>query len=194
MLPARVEVVIGLTGGIGAGKSTFASLLSTRGGATIVDVDAIGREVIAPGGPGADAVFARFGTLDRADIASAVFADERARHDLERISWPLIEDELRRRLAGMAGVVVLDMAVLSQGLGQGLYGPVVTVEAPEDVRLPRLVARGMSEADALARMRAQTPESHRRSIADVVVVNDRDVAWLEAEADRTLVAVVRRSP
>ena len=86
------------------------------------------------------------------------------------------------------------MAVLSQGLGRGLYGPVVTVEAPEGVRLRRLVARGMAEVDALARMRSQTPESHRRSLADVVVVNDRDLAWLEAETDRTLAAIVPSSP
>ena len=183
-------VVIGLTGGIGAGKSTFASLLAAKG-ATVIDVDAIGREVIAPDGPGAAAVLDRFGTLERAELARVVFVDENARHDLEGISWPLIENELRQRLAGLAAaeVVVLDMAVLSQGLGRGIYGPIVTVEAPEPLRLVRLVARGMTEADAMARMRAQTPESDRRKLATYVVVNDGDIDQLEAQAERVWVAV-----
>jgi dephospho-CoA kinase len=181
-------IVLGLTGGIGAGKSTVARLLGERG-AEVVDVDAIGREVIAPGTPGASEVEARFGTIVRSELAAIVFGDDQARHDLEAISWPRIEDELRRRVAaadagGRVDVVVLDMAVLPQGLGKGIYGPVATVEAPEPLRLVRLVERGMAEADARARMAAQTPESVRRELADVVVVNDGDLAALEAETDR----------
>ena len=179
-------LVIGLTGGIGAGKSTFAALLAARG-AHVIDVDAIGRAVIAPDGLGADAVVARFGTLDRRELAAIVFGDDGARLDLEAISWPLIEAELRRKLAAPpTDVVVLDMAVLAQGLGRGIYGPVVTVEAPEELRLARLVQRGMREDDARARMRAQTPEELRRAIADVVVVNDGDIDALAAAADATL--------
>ena len=177
-------LVIGLTGGIGAGKSTFAHLLAERG-AHVVDVDAVGREVIAPGGPAAAAVEARFGTLDRRELAAIVFADPTARHDLEAISWPAIDAELARRLARLPadGVVVLDMAVLAQGdLGTGLYGPVVTVEADQDRRLRRLVDRGMSEADARARMRSQVPEQVRRDLADLVVDNDGDHAALAAVA------------
>jgi dephospho-CoA kinase len=179
-------IVLGLTGGIGAGKSTVARLLGERG-AEVVDVDAIGREVIAPGTPGASEVEARFGTIVRSELAAIVFGDDQARHDLEAISWPRIEDELRRRVAaadGRVDVVVLDMAVLPQGLGKGIYGPVATVEASEPLRLVRLVERGMAEADARARMAAQTPESVRRELADVVVVNDGDLAALEAETDR----------
>ena len=189
-------IVVGLTGGIGAGKSTFASLLAAKG-ATVIDVDAIGRAVIAPDGPGAAAVLDRFGTLERAELARIVFNDEAARHDLESISWPLIEAELRRRLAVLDAdapvdrieVVVLDMAVLVQGLGRGIYGPVVTVEAPEPLRLARLVARGMTEADATARMRAQTSESVRRELATFVVVNDGDIDRLQAQADRVWAAL-----
>jgi len=176
-------VVVGLTGGIGAGKTTFAQLLASRG-AEVIDVDAIGRAVIAPGAEGADAVNERLGTTDRRELARLVFSDPGARRVLEAISWPLIEDRLRELVAAShTSVVVLDMAVLPQGLARGIYGPVVTVEAPDDVRLRRLVARGMGEDDALARMRAQTSESERRAIAQYVVVNDDGMGPLRARAD-----------
>lgn len=182
-------VVVGLTGGIGAGKSTFARLLADHG-AEVIDVDAIGRQVIAPGTPGAAAVEERFGTSDRRQLARIVFSDEAARLDLEAISWPRIEEELRRRVAvATSGIVVLDMAVLAQGLGRGIYGPVVTVEAPVELRIERLIARGMDEADARARMEAQTGEEERRAIADVVVVNDGSIEALTRDADALLHAL-----
>jgi dephospho-CoA kinase len=179
-------IVVGLTGGIGAGKSTLAHVFAERG-ADVVDVDAIGPEVIAEDGPGAADVLARFGTLDRRELAAQVFSNADARADLEAVSWPLIEAELRRRVtASMAEVVVLDMAVLGQGLGEGLYGPVVTVEANEQLRLSRLVDRGMTVEDARPRMAAQVTEDTRRSIADAVVLNEGDLADLACEADRVL--------
>jgi dephospho-CoA kinase len=182
----RAVIVVGLTGGIGAGKSTFAELLAARG-AEVIDVDAIGRAVIAPGTPGADAVTERFGTADRRALARLVFADPEARRALEAISWPRIEDRLRELVAAStASVVVLDMAVLPQGLGRGIYGPVVTVEAAEETRLQRLVARGMGEDDARARMKAQTAERDRRAIAQHVVVNDDGMAALRAHADQLM--------
>ena len=182
-------IVVGLTGGIGAGKSTVAALMAERG-AEVVDVDAIGREVIAPGTPGAAAVLERFGTIERPELAGIVFGDENARRDLEAISWPLIDAELRRVVAASASeVVVLDMAVLAQGLGKGIYGPVVTVEAPVDTRLERLIQRGMSEDDARARIRAQTSEDERRALADHVIVNDGSVEDLRRAADAVLEAL-----
>jgi dephospho-CoA kinase len=185
-------VVVGLTGGIGAGKSTFADLLASRG-AEVIDVDAIGRAVIAPGTAGADAVEERFGTSDRRELARLVFPDQGARRDLEAISWPLIDDRLRELVAASgASVVVLDMAVLPQGLGRGIYGPVVTVEAAEETRLQRLVARGMGEDDARARMKAQTSERDRRAIADYVVLNDDGMAPLRAQADALMDALSDR--
>jgi dephospho-CoA kinase len=188
-------VVIGLTGGIGAGKSTFAALLAARG-AHVIDVDAVGRDVIAEGGPAAAAVEGRFGTLDRRRLAAIVFDDPAARRDLEGISWPAIDAELERRVAALPddAVVVLDMAVLAQGnLGKGIYGPVVTVEASDELRLRRLIERGMTEADASARMAAQVPEGVRRALADVVVENDGDLVSLQAEADRVWSAYDRRA-
>jgi dephospho-CoA kinase len=183
-------VVAGLTGGIGAGKSTFAALLGDMG-AHVIDVDAVGRDVIAPGSRGGEAVKERFGTTDRRVLAGIVFSDPSARKDLESISWPLIEERLRALVAHSAAeVVVLDMAVLPQGLGKGIYGPVITVEAPEQVRLARLVARGMEERDAVARMRSQVPEPERKAIADFVVINDTSIDAL-TDAARTVLQALR---
>jgi dephospho-CoA kinase len=188
-LRCLIVVVVGLTGGIGAGKSTFAALLADRG-AQVIDVDAVGRAVIAAGTQGGEAVQQRFGTNERGALARIVFSDARARGDLEAISWPLIEQQLRILVARpSAEVLVLDMAVLSQGLGEGIYGPVITVEAPDHVRLERLLARGMEERDARARMQAQVSDGDRRLIADFVVVNDRPIDELENEADRILSAL-----
>ena len=182
-------IVVGLTGGIGAGKSTFAAMLGELG-AAVVDVDAIGREVIAPGTEGAAAVARRFGTDDRRELARIVFREPSARRDLESISWPLIEERLREIVAAFSGeVLVLDMAVLPQGLGKGIYGPVVTVEAPDDVRLARLIERGMDAEDAKARMNSQTSEQERRAIADIVVVNDGSPEALRQKAGEVLAGV-----
>jgi dephospho-CoA kinase len=178
-------IVIGLTGGIGAGKSTFAALLADLG-AAVIDVDAIGRDVIAPGTDGAAAVLDRFGTTDRRELAALVFHDPSALRDLEAISWPRIEHEVGRRVDALAAaappVVVLDMAVLDKGLGRGIYRHVITVEATEDARIARLVERGMTAEDALARMRSQLDPSFRRTLADLVVENDGDLDDLRRAA------------
>jgi dephospho-CoA kinase len=192
--------IIGLTGGIGAGKSTVAALLSAHG-ATIVDLDAIGRGVIAPGGRAASAVVARFGTgitgpdghIDRAALAKVVFGDPAELAALEEISHPAINAELDERLAALPddAVVVLDMAILlGSRLGRDLpsgrgYDTVVVVEAPEATRIRRLVEkRGMTEADARARIAAQPNDAARRAVADHVVVNDGHRGALDAAVAR----------
>lgn len=191
--------IIGLTGGIGAGKSTVAAMLAARG-ARVIDVDALGRAVIAPGGRAEAAVLARFGpgvraadgSIDRAALARRVFTDPAELQALEDISHPAINEELDLALDRLAGapVVVLDMAVLlGSRLGRGLasgrgYSTVVVVEAPIDVRIARLVGqRGMSVADATARLAAQPTDADRRAVADHVVVNDGDLAALERAID-----------
>jgi dephospho-CoA kinase len=187
-------LVVGLTGGIGAGKSTLAKLLAARG-AEVIDVDALGRQVIAPGGSAEESVRARFGTTDRAELARLVFSDPSARQALEAISWPAIDRELESLLArSSAEVVVLDMAVLAQGdLGKGLYQVVVTVEAPEDVRLERLVGRGMSRDDARNRMASQVSEERRRGLAHYAVENDAGPAELEKAAAELWEALATRA-
>ena len=188
-------LVIGLTGGIGAGKSTVAGLLASRG-AAVIDVDELGREVLTSGGAARDGVIARFGKavvgadgeIDRASLAATVFTDDRALADLTSISHPAINGLLADRLAELdrarARVVVLDMAVLVESqLGRGLYDTVVVVEAPWSLRLRRLLTRGISEQEAVARRDAQATDGERRAAADFVIENSGDLEALDAEVD-----------
>ncbi|MCY3633049.1 MAG: dephospho-CoA kinase [bacterium] len=182
-------LVVGLTGGIGAGKSTAATRLAERG-ATVIDVDAIGRQVLAPGGRAEQGVIDAFGSgvvddhghIDRAKVAAEVFGHPERLAALEAISHPAINAELDIQLQelaerGEARVVVLDMAVLTESRlgqlesGRG-YTQVVVVEAPEDARLPRLLERGLTEEQARARMASQASDEQRRALADYVIVND----------------------
>ena len=182
-------LVVGLTGGIGAGKSTAATRLAERG-ATVIDVDAIGRQVLAPGGRAEQGVIDAFGSgvvddhghIDRAKVAAEVFGRPERLAALEAISHPAINAELDIQLQelaerGEARVVVLDMAVLAESRlgqlesGRG-YTQVVVVEAPEDARLPRLLERGLTEEQARARMASQASDEQRRALADYVIVND----------------------
>ncbi|MCB0983643.1 MAG: dephospho-CoA kinase [Ilumatobacteraceae bacterium] len=187
-------LVIGLTGGIGSGKSTVAALLAERG-ATVVDVDAVGREVIAPGGRAEAAVIAAFGDgiadddghIDRAALAAAVFGRPEVLARLTAISHPAINETLVERIDALPAnaVVVLDMAILVESnLGRAMprhgYTRVVAVEAPEVLRVERAVARGMQEADVRRRIASQATDAERRAVADAVVTNDADLAALTA--------------
>ncbi len=191
-------VVVGLTGGIGSGKSTVARLLAERG-ARVLDADAVAREVVVPGSPTHEEVVRRFGrsvvaddgTLDRAGLAALVFGDDQAREDLNHIVHPAVRDEVLRRLAAAEAadphaVVVLDIPLLAE-VGSDRYplAGVIVVDLPIDVAVERLKAdRGFSEADARARVAAQASREQRRAIADVVIDNSGDLEHLEAEVDR----------
>ena len=157
-------LVIGLTGGIGSGKSTVSRMLAERG-AVVLDADAIVHEVQAPGGPAYDAVVERFGPavvgpdgrLDRPALARIVFADRAALDDLNSITHPLVGARMAARLAEEAPtdhVVVLDVPLLVE-TGRGDLAGVVVVDCPEDVAVGRLVTqRGISEDEARLRMAA----------------------------------------
>jgi len=196
-------LIVGLTGGIGSGKSTVARLLADRG-AVIVDVDAVGRAVIAPGGRAEAGVLAEFGsgiaaadgTIDRPSLARVVFEHPQALARLNAISHPAINAELTDRMGSLPrdSVVVYDMAILVESnLGREdpshRYTHVVVVEAPLTLRIERAVARGMAEADAHARAAAQATDEQRRAVADLVIRNDADLTALEeivAEAWTTI--------
>ena len=194
--------VTGLCGGIGAGKSTVANLFA-EAGAHVIDVDQLGRLVIEPDGRAYASVIELFGEgilvddapqpapIDRAKLASIVFADPADLAKLESVSHPAINAELDARLDTAAADghtwVVLDMAVLVESsLGKNLpsgrgYDRVVVVEAPEDERVRRLVeTRGMDPGDAAARIASQTDDATRRAVADIVVANDGDLDALKA--------------
>lgn len=185
-------ILVGLTGGIGSGKSTVASALARRG-AVVVDGDQVARQLQSPGSEAVRAIAERFpGTvddgwvLDRAALAGVVFTDAAALADLNAIMLPRIREEIRRRveeLRGSARVVVLDLPLLAEGRRGGLSAIVVVDVAPE-VAIDRLVrSRGMSEADARARMASQIDRDARLAVADRVIDNSGDLAGLEAALD-----------
>jgi dephospho-CoA kinase len=176
---------IGLTGGIGAGKSAVARLLAAHG-AVVVDADAIAREVVEPGSRGLEAVLAEFGPevrrpdgrLDRGRLASVVFADDDARRRLNAIVHPLVAErtqQLEQQAAatvGPAGIVVHDVPLLAENQLQRNYDTVIVVDAPDEIRLQRLTEdRGLTPGHARERMAAQAGRDQRLAIADIVVDN-----------------------
>ena len=173
-----------------------------RRGAVVIDADAIAREVVEPGQPGLAAVVSRFGPevldgggrLDRPALAALVFDDAAARADLNAIVHPLVAAETARRMAAAApdAVVVIDVPLLVEAARSG-YDVVVIVEAPEEVRLERLVRRGMSPDDARRRMAAQASDAERRKVADVVLDNSGSPEDLERQVD-SLWAQLTASP
>jgi dephospho-CoA kinase len=196
-------LLVGLTGGIGAGKSTVADLLAERG-AVIVDADEVARAVVEPGQRALAKLVDRFGAgildadgrLDRSALAKLAFVDDESRRDLEAITHPAINEEFGRRVAAAPSdaVVVLDVPLLvesPQARERG-YQTVIVVEAPRDVRLARLEARGVDRADAEARMAAQTGDDERRKIATYVIDNAGDRAALERQVDEVWAELQRR--
>jgi dephospho-CoA kinase len=187
-------LLVGLTGGIGSGKSTVASLLADRG-AVIVDADAVARSVVEPGTPAlaklverfGDSILAADGSLDRQALADVAFVDGESRKALEDITHPAINEEFVRRMteAPDDAVVVCDVPLLAeskQAQARG-YPVVVVVEAPLDLRLVRLEQRGVAREDAQRRAAAQASEEERRALATHVVDNSGDLAHLEAQVE-----------
>jgi dephospho-CoA kinase len=184
---------IGLTGGIGSGKSTVSALLAERG-AVIVDADRIAREVVEPGTPGLAAVVEAFGArvltadgaLDRPAIAAIVFADDEARRTLNGIVHPLVRARAAELAAGLPedAVVVNDVPLLVEAGQAHAYDLVLVVVADVETRVGRLVQRGLAEPDARARIAAQATDEQRRAVADVVLDNNGSPEELAAQVDR----------
>jgi len=186
-------ILIGLTGGIGSGKSTVSSLLAERG-AVIIDADAIARELQAPGAPllsvlaeaFGDNIIDSAGALDRAALAAIVFADADALKNLNKIIHPAIAAEMDRRMKEQRNtnnVVVLDIPLLAENPRKGLCG-VIVVDVPVDLAVERLVQfRNMDEADARARIAKQATREERIKIADRVVDNSGDMNSLAVQVD-----------
>ncbi|MEU5755403.1 dephospho-CoA kinase [Streptomyces sp. NPDC047829] len=181
---------VGLTGGIGAGKSEVSRLLVEHG-AVLIDADRIAREVVAPGTPGLAAVVEAFGrdvltedgSLDRPKLGSIVFADPAKLAALNAIVHPLVGERSRalEEAATEDAVVVHDVPLLTENGLAPLYDVVIVVDADPATQLDRLVRlRGMTEQDARARMAAQATREQRRDIADVVIDNDVPLEELRA--------------
>ncbi|MET7301962.1 dephospho-CoA kinase [Embleya sp. NPDC005575] len=182
---------VGLTGGIGAGKSEVARRLAELG-AVVIDSDRIAREVVAPGTPGLAAVVAEFGegvllpdgSLDRPGLGRIVFGSPERLAALNAIVHPLVGARAAEltAAAGEDAVLVNDVPLLAENDLAKLYDLVVVVDAAPETQLDRLVRlRGMPEADAIARMGAQASRAERLAVADVVIDNDGPLSALEPQ-------------
>ncbi|AZQ34052.1 dephospho-CoA kinase [Streptomyces cyaneochromogenes] len=194
---------VGLTGGIGAGKSEVSRLL-VECGAVLIDADRIAREVVAPGTPGLAAVVEAFGeevlagdgSLDRPKLGSIVFAAPDRLAVLNSIVHPLVGARSRELEEGAAkdSVVVHDVPLLAENGLAPLYDVVVVVDASPETQLDRLVRlRGMTEEDARARMAAQATREKRLEIADVVIDNDVPLEVLQRRVKDVWDELVRRA-
>jgi dephospho-CoA kinase len=181
---------IGLTGGIGSGKSSVASLLLEHG-AIVIDADAISRELVEPGQPALEALVAEFGpsiltpagTLSRGELAKLAFSDPEATKRLNAIMHPLIGEESARRIqaAPESAVVVYDMPLLVETNQRDLVDLVVVVDVPEQLQIERAVSlRGLEREDVERRMQAQVSRDERLAIADYVIDNSGSVEELKA--------------
>lgn len=186
-------MIVGLTGGIGAGKSAVAARLAEHG-ALVVDADVVAREVVAPGTEGLAAVVAAFGSgvlandgsLDRQRLGALIFADDEARARLNAIVHPLVSQRSAELAADAPddAVVVHDVPLLVENALAPAYDVVVVVLADENVRIQRLRdTRGMREDEARARMAAQTTDDQRRAVADAVLDNSETLADLHRQVD-----------
>lgn len=178
---------VGLTGGIGSGKSTVADILASLG-AQVIDADEIAREVVAPGSEGLESLTATFGQriltpegeLDRQALAQIVFADPAERQRMNAIIHPLIGARTAQLVAALPSdaVLVHDVPLLVELNMQAGYDCVVVVDAPDELRIERLVARGLTATDARARLAAQSSREQRLAAADIVIDNSGDLEAL----------------
>jgi len=187
-------ILVGLTGGIGSGKSTVSAMLAERG-AEIVDADVITREVQRPGSPVVEKIVERFGNsvvdgdgaLIRPALAEIVFSDADALRDLNGIVHPAVAKEMNRHVEAARTtdtIVVLDIPLLTENPRKGLQGTIV-VDAPTEVQVERLVRyRGFSEADVRARISRQASREDRLKVADFVIDNSGDVEALGPQIER----------
>ena len=197
--------LVGLTGGIGAGKSTVAGDLASRG-AAVIDADGIAREVVEPGGRAYDELVERFGAgilqadgrLDRQKLADVVFNQPDALAALNEITHPAIGSVMAERVVEAAEsneIVVVDIPLLNIATKSRLnLNAVVVVDAPEQTAVDRLVQhRGFTESDARARIAAQISRDERRALADFVIDNSGDHTDLSAQLDALWTWLTERS-
>ncbi|QPK80492.1 dephospho-CoA kinase [Schaalia sp. ZJ405] len=198
------SMVVGLTGGIGSGKSLVASRLRQRG-ARVVDADAISRELTAPGGEALERLASRFGSdiinedgaLDRKGLAARVFSDPQALEDINALMHPLIAQRAWTQLrATPDGVLaVYDLPLLVETNAADLFDAVIVVDAPVSLRLQRLADRGINHEDARQRMAQQATASQRRAVASIWIDNagtiDDAHALIDAIDEQWLLTPVR---
>ena len=188
-------MLIGLTGGIGAGKSTVAQLFEERG-VPIVDADAIARDVVKPGEPAlaelveyfGESILGAGGELNRGKLAEVAFADAESNEALNAIMHPAISAETAKRIDALRGehsVIVHDVPLLVEAGLAGNYDLTVLVDTPAEIRLQRLTElRGMDPEDAKKRIAAQATDEQRRAVCDVALDNSGDIEHLRAQFEQ----------
>jgi dephospho-CoA kinase len=193
-------IKVGLTGGIGSGKSTVAAMFVARG-ATLVDADAIARELTEPGEPALHSLVDEFGpeiiaadgTLRRAELARIAFSDPTATARLNAIMHPLIRAESQRRLEAAEGaeVVLYDMPLLVESKQDRIVDIVVVVDVPEEMQVDRAVnGRGLDEADVRRRMEVQATRTERLAMADYTIDNSGTLAATEQQVEQVWASMV----
>jgi len=184
---------VGLTGGIGAGKSTVADLFSKRG-AVVIRSDELARQVIEPQTPGFKQVTSRFGneivndegSIDRAKLAQVVFNDDVALKDLENIVHPLVRERTNQLMSEQTSetIIVNEIPLLLEKKMESLFDFLIIVISSEKNRLERLFQKGVSEDQAKARMAKQVNDQDRKAAADFLIVNDGNLDQLEADVQK----------
>lgn len=185
--------VVGVTGGIGSGKSTVCRVFTDRHGVVVIDADQVAREVVEPGTPALAAIVTSFGAdvvgvdgrLDRAKLRGIVFADPARRSELEAITHPAIRAGMRAHVAAVTGpYCMLGIPLLAEGGRNDLIDRVLVVDCPEALQIERVRARDhLTEAEVAAIMRTQASREARLRIADDVVMNDGDTSSLAGRVD-----------
>src|SRR5947209_5992243 len=202
----RDVLTVGLTGGIGSGKSEVSRRLAALG-AVVIDADQVAREVVEPGTPGLDRVVEAFGdrvlradgTLDREGLGRIVFGDPEKLAALNAIVHPLVGERITGVMAEVQrdhpdAVIVYDVPLLVENNLQDRYDVVVVVAASPQIQLRRLVEqRGMTEADAQARIDAQAPLADKLAVAHYVISNDADLAALDAQVQEVWAVLSERA-
>jgi dephospho-CoA kinase len=193
---------VGLTGGIGAGKSTVADLFSQKGG-VVIRSDELARQVIEPQTPGFQQVIDRFGKefvnsegyIDRAKLAQIVFQDDAALKDLENIIHPLVRSKTNEIIDQHTSetIIVNEIPLLLEKKMESLFDFLVIVISSEKNRLERLAQRGLTTEQATARMSKQVSDDERKAAADFLIVNDGNLDQLEADVEKIWQTLQERS-
>ena len=193
---------VGLTGGIGAGKSTVADLFSQKG-AVVIRSDELARQVIEPQTPGFQQVIDRFGKdllnaeghIDRAKLAQIVFKDDAALKDLENIIHPLVRSKTNQIIDQHTSetIIVNEIPLLLEKKMESLFDFLVIVISSEKNRLERLAHRGLTAEQATARMAKQVSDEQRKAAADFLIVNDGNLDQLEADVEKIWQTLQERS-
>lgn len=184
-------LIVALTGGIGSGKTTVGGIFSELG-AVVIDSDQLARAVLERGSKGFDLVLAKFGDailkngeLDRSLLATLVFNDSQKRSELESITHPLIRQSFAEIISSLPSesIIINQIPLLFESKGAYKFDHIITISAPEELRIERLKSRGLGLSDIKKRMEAQASDVERESISNSIIRNDKDELHLRNQVE-----------